>query len=293
MLEAALGGLITGSFYALVASGFALIYGVTRVFNLAHGELVIVGAYVGERLFHLTGWSPLLLMPLAALPAMLLAMGYRPFLARVGEPFALRALVMTFGVSLLIQSGLQSAFTADYRLIAVPGWDRGIRLLGTRVPVGRLVVAAAALFLLVVLHLLYTRTFFGKSLRAVSLDREAAALAGINPERVDRITLALGGGLAGAAGPLFAALQYVSPSAGIGPTLTAIILTIFAGVGSMGGLLLGGLLLGMVEAMTAWAGGGTWRDMASLAMLLLLLRWRGTGLAGTSYAGGVAGGRVC
>lgn len=275
MLEAALGGLITGAFYALVASGFALIFGVTRIFNLAHGDLVILGAYVGERLFQLTGWSPILIMPLAGLPAMLLAMGYRPLLARAGEPFALRAIVMTFGASLVIQSGLQSAFTADFRLIAVPGWDRGVRLLGALVPAGRLVVAAAALLLLVFLHLLYTRTFFGKSLRAVSLDREAAALAGINPARVDRITLALGGALAGAAGPLFVALQYASPSAGIGPTLTAIVLTIFAGEGSMGGLLLGGLLLGMVEAMTAWAGGAMWRDVTSLAMLLLLLRWRG------------------
>jgi branched-chain amino acid transport system permease protein len=275
VLEAALGGLITGTFYALVASGFALIFGVTRVFNLAHGDLVILGAYVGERLFRLMGWSPLLAMPLAALPAALLAMGSRPLLTRAGEPFALRAIVMTFGASLVIQSGLQSAFTADFRLIAVPGWDRGVRVLGAMVPAGRLVVAAAALLLVVGLHLLYTRTFFGKSLRAMSLDREAATLAGINPARVDRITLALGGALAGAAGPLFAALQYVAPSAGIGPTLTAIVLTIFAGAGSMGGLLLGGLLLGMVESMTAWAGGAMWRDMTGLAVLLLLLRWRG------------------
>jgi branched-chain amino acid transport system permease protein len=275
VLEAALGGLITGAFYALVASGFALIFNVTRVFNLAHGDLVILGAYAGERLFQLTGWSPILVMPLAALPAMLLAAGLRPLLTRAGEPFVLRAVVLTFGASLVIQSGLQSAFTADFRLIAVPEWDHGVRLLGARVPAGRLFVAAAALLLLVFLHLLYTRTFFGKSLQAVSLDREAAALAGIDPARVDRITLALGGALGGAAGPLYAALQYISPAAGIGPTLTAIVLTIFAGAGSMGGLLLGGVLLGMVEAMTAWAGGAMWRDMTSLAALLLLLRWRG------------------
>jgi len=290
VLEAAIGGLITGAFYALVASGFALIFGVTRVFNLAHGDLVILGAYTGEALFRVAGWSPILAMPLAALPAMLLAMGYRPLLARLGEPFALRAVVLTFGLSLVFQSGLQSLFTADFRLIAVPEWDRGIRLLGARVPAGRLFVAAAALLLLVLLHLLYTRTFFGKSLRAVSLDREAAALAGINPARVDRITLALGGALAGAAGPLFAAVQYVSPSAGMGPTLTAIVLTIFAGMGSMGGLLVGGLLLGVVEAMTAWAGGAMWRDLTSLAVLLLLLRWRGTPSAGADVGG--RGGRV-
>lgn len=279
MLEAAVGGLLTGAFYALLASGFALIFGVARVFNLAHGEFVVLGAYTGEWLFRRIGLSPILAMPVAALPAMALALGTRPLLRRVGEPFVLRALVLTFGVSLLLQSGLQAAFTADFRLIAVPEWDHGIAIAGLRMPTGRLLVAGAALVTLGLLHLLFTRTFFGKGLRAVCLDRQAAALAGINPEKVDRIALGLGGALAGAAGPLFAATQYVSPSAGIEPTLTAIVLTIFGGVGSMGGLLLGGLLLGLAEGMASWIGGAAWREMTSLTLLLLLLRWRETGLA--------------
>lgn len=284
MLEAILSGLITGALYALLASGFALVFAVTGVFNLAHGDLVILGAYVGERLWRLAGWSPLLAMPAAALPAMLLAAGARPLLARVGSPFVLRSVVLTFGASLLIQSGLQAAFTADFRLIAVPAWDRGIGIFGLRVAAGRLLIAAVALALLTLLHLTFTRTFLGKSLRAVSLDREGAALAGINPARVDRVALALGGALAGATGPLFAAIQYVTPSAGIGPTLTAIVLTIFGGVGSMGGLLLGGLLLGLAEAVAAWAGGAVWRDLMSLTFLLLLLRWRGSPHAGRGVA---------
>jgi branched-chain amino acid transport system permease protein len=288
VLEATLGGLITGTFYALVASGFALVFGVSHVFNLAHGDLIILGAYVGERLWRLAGWSPLLSMPLAALPAMLLAVASRWLLARVGTPFVLRSVVLTFGVSLVLQSAFQTAFTADFRLIAPPEWDRGVQLLGVRVASGRLLIAATALVILAFLHLLFTRTFFGKSLRAVSLDREGASLAGIDPVRVDRLALALGGALAGSTGPLFAAIQYVTPSAGMGPTLTAIILTIFGGVGSMGGLLIGGLVLGLAEALAAWVGGAPWRDVTSLALLLLLLRWRGTGRASASHAGGVA-----
>ena len=284
MLEAILGGLITGTLYALLASGFALVFAVTRVFNLAHGDLVILGAYAGERLWHLAGWSPILAMPLAALPAMLLAVAGGPLLARAGSPFVLRSVVLTFGASLLIQSALQAAFTADFRLIAVPAWDRGIRLLGLRVAAGRLLIAVTALIVLAALHLLFTRTFLGKSLRAVGQDRQGAALAGIDPMRVDRMALALGGALAGATGPLFAATQYVTPSAGMGPTLTAIVLTIFGGVGSMSGLLLGGLLLGLAEALASWAGCGMWRDLTSLGILLLLLRWRGTGLAGRRAA---------
>lgn len=284
MFEAILGGIFTGTLYALLASGFALVFGVTRVLNLAHGDLVVLGAYVGEQLWRRAGWSPILAMPLAALPAMLLAVASRPLLSRVGSPFILRSVVFTFGASLLIQSALQTVFTADFRLIAVPAWDRGIQILGLRVAAGRILIAATALVALTALHMLFTRTFFGKSLRAVSLDREGAALAGINPARVDRLALGLGGALAGAAGPLFAAVQYVTPSAGIGPTLTAIVLTIFAGASSMGALLLGGLLLGLAEALAAWTGGGMWRDLTSLALLLLLLRWRGTGLAGGRVA---------
>lgn len=278
MLEAAASGLITGALYALLASGFALVFGVTGVFNLAHGDLVILGAYLGESLWRAARLSPILAMPLAALPAMLLALAARPLLARVGEPYVLRALVLTFGASLLLQSGFQATFTADLRLVAVPAWEGGIQLLGVRVARGRLLVAGMAFGILTLLHLALTRTFFGKSLRAVSLDREAASLAGINPTRVDCMALALGGAVAGAAGPLYAALQYVSPSAGMGPTLTAIVLTIFGGVGSMSGLLAGGLLLGLAEAVAAWAGGGFWRDLLSLGMLLLLLRWRRGGL---------------
>jgi len=293
VVEAVVGGLITGTFYALLASGFAVILGVTRVFNLAHGDLVILGAYVGERLWHLAGWSPILVMPLAALPPLLLAVASRPLLARVGEPFVLRSVVLTFGASLLIQSTLQTTFTADFRLITPPAWDRGISLFGVRVAAGRLLIAATALIVLGLLHLLFTRTFFGKSLRAVSLDREGAALAGIDPVRVDRFVLGLGGALAGAVGPLFAAIQYVTPSAGIGPTLTAIVLTIFGGVGSIGGLLVGGLLLGLAESVAAWAGGALWRDLTGLGLLLLVLRWRGVGLAGASVSAiGPAGGRA-
>jgi branched-chain amino acid transport system permease protein len=274
VLEVILSGLITGTLYAMLASGFALVFGVTHVFNLAHGDLVILGAYVGEYLWRSAGWSPILAMPLAGLAALPLAVAARPLLSRVGSPFVLRSVVLTFGASLLIQSGLQSAFTADFRLIAVPAWDRGVQILGLRVAAGRVMIAVTGLAVLALLHLLFSRSFFGKSLRAVSLDREGALLAGIDPDRVDRVALALGGALAGAAGPLFAAVHYVTPSAGIGPTLTAIVLTIFCGMNSMGGLLLGGLLLGLFEALASWWGGGMWRDLTSLTLLLLVLRWR-------------------
>jgi branched-chain amino acid transport system permease protein len=269
---------MTGALYALLASGFALVLSVARTFNLAHGELIVLGAYIGEWLWRTAGLSPLAAMPLAALPCGALALASRPLLRRLGEPFVLRALVLTFGLSLILQGILQDAFSADLRVIALPAWEEGIRLLGVRLPAGRLIVAAVSVSLLLVLHLAWTRTFFGKSLRAVSQDREAACLAGISPRRVDGIALLLGGLLAGASGPLFAAVHTISPAAGQGPVTLAIVLTILAGVGRIGGLLVGGLLLGLAEALAGWFGGAMWRDLIPLGLLVGLLRWRGSGL---------------
>lgn len=274
MLEAAAGGLMTGALYALLASGFALVLSVARTFNLAHGELIVLGGYIGEYLWRTAGLSPLLAMPLAALPCGALALASRPVLRRVGEPFVLRALVLTFGLSLILQGALQDAFSADHRLIAVPAWEAGVRLLGVRLPAGRLIVAAVSIGLLLGLYLVWTRTFLGKSLRAVSQDREAACLAGISPARVDGIVLAIGGLLAGASGPLFTAVHTISPAAGMGPVTIAIVLTILAGIGHVGWLLTGGLMLGLAEAMAGWSGGAMWRDLLPLGLLIGLLRWR-------------------
>ena len=278
MLDAAASGLMTGALYALLASGFALVLSVARTFNLAHGELIVLGGYVGEYLWRTAGLSPIASMPLAALPCGALVLASRPLLRRVGEPFVLRALVLTFGLSLMLQGALQDAFSADLRMIAVPAWEEGIGLLRVRLPAGRLIVAAISVGLLLVLYLLWTRTYLGKSLRAVSQDREAACLAGISPRRVDGIVLLLGGLLAGAVGPLFAAVHTISPAAGLGPVTIAIVLTILAGIGRIGGLLVGGLLLGLAEAMAGWFGGAMWHDLIPLGLLVGLLRWRGGGL---------------
>jgi len=280
-LQAAASGLLAGAFYGLIASGFALIFGVARVFNLAHGELLVAGAYLAERAWAWGRIHPLLALPFAALLIGAVAASCQRVLRRVpaGPDLELRVLVLTFGGSLLIQSLLQAVFRSDYRLIVVPRWDTGIGPASLRLPAGRVVAGAVGLAVLIALHLLLTRTTFGKALRAVSADREAASMMGIDPAWADRWALALGGALAGSAGPLFAALHYVTPSAGVDATITALILTILGGVGQMLGLLWAGLAFGVAEGLAvAWLG-AQWREAFALAVLLGLLRWRGHGLA--------------
>lgn len=285
-LHAAASGLVTGALYGLIASGFALIFSVARVFNLAHGELLVAGAYLAERAWAWGRVHPLLILPFAALLVGAIAASGQPLLRRVppGPHLELRVLVLTFGGSLLIQSFFQAAFASDFRLIAVPGWDRGIGVGALRLPAGRLIAGAGGLAIVLAVHLLLTRTTFGKAVRAVSVDREAASMMGIDPAWADRWALALGGALAGSAGPLFAALHYITPTAGVEPTITALILTILGGVGRMLGLLWAGFGFGLAEGLAvAWLG-AEWREAFALAVLLALLRWRSSGLlAGRRY----------
>jgi len=201
-----------------------------------------------------------------------------------GPDLELRVLILTFGGSLLIQSLLQAAFASDYRLVSIPGWDQGIGPPLLRLPAGRVVAGLAGVALLLAVHLLLTRTTFGKALRAVSADREAASMMGIDPAWADRWALGLGGALAGAAGCLFVALQYVTPAKGIDVTLAALTVTILGGVGQMLGLLAAGLAYGLAESLAVLFLGAQWREAFGLAVLLGLLRWRGRGLvAGRRY----------
>ncbi len=280
-LQGVASGLVTGAFYGLIASGFALVFGVARAFNLAHGELLLAGAYLAERAWAWGRVHPLFVLPFAALLVGAVAASGQGLLRRVppGPDLELRVLVLTFGGSLLIQSLLQAAFSGDYRLIAVPSWDGAVGPPFFRLPAGRLAAGAAGAIILLALHAILTRTTFGKALRAVSADREAASMMGIDPAWADRWALALGGALAGAAGPLFAALHYIKPSAGADATVTALVLTILGGVGQMLGLLWAGLAFGAAEGLAvAWLG-AQWREAFALAVLLALLRWRGRGLA--------------
>ncbi len=272
-------GFSLGSFYALMALGFSLIFGVTRAFNLAHGELIVVAGYLSFALwkfyqvpFLLTFWPCLLAMALAALPLCLLLRGLK-------EPYALNTLVVTFGLALLLQNLMLVFFSADYRLIRpesvhfiVPGTDFAISLNQVSLVLLSLLATGAV-------HVLLRHTFLGKALRATIQDPEAAQFAGINVKRMTFVAFGLGGLLIGLAGPLYGQNMYLYPTAGTGATLIAIILTIFAGVGRIRSLLLGGWLLGLAESATILTLGSRWREMVAAAVLLALLAFRPEGIA--------------
>jgi branched-chain amino acid transport system permease protein len=278
-------GFSLGSFYALIALGFSLIFGVTHAFNLAHGELIILSGYLAYAFWKFSGLSPywsipvcLLIMPGAALLLNLLV-------RRLKAPFELNSLVVTFGLALFLQNSMLFLFSADYRLIQ-PETAHFFQMPGLPVSIteNQLMLLLLSLAATAVVHGVLHSTFLGKALRAAIQDRRAALLAGINVGRIGMIAFALGGMLIGLAGPLYGQTMYLHPAGGLEATLIAIVITIFAGVGSTRGILAGGWLLGVAESLAAFILGAGWRELVSAVLLISLLLIRSHGIVPKSGA---------
>ncbi len=279
LLQALASGVMLGCFYALMALGFAMILGITRSLNLAHGELVALGGYLGYGLWAGSGLHPLLLIPVAAGALVPLAFLWQRMLDRLPEPRALPSLGLTFGVALLLQTLMQALWPGPYRLISSPSLTASTRIASVTLNHGRVLVALVALAAIGALWLGLTRTRWGRAIRAVGLDREAAALVGIDADAATRMALVLAMALTGAAGVLFATTHYLHPTAGVELTLLAIVLAIWAGAGRLPALLAAGLALGLVETLTvAWTG-SAWREPVIALLLLASLVARPAGRA--------------
>ncbi|MFQ5857934.1 MAG: branched-chain amino acid ABC transporter permease [Anaerolineae bacterium] len=278
VVQSLVNGALIGCFYALIAVGFAMVLGVVRVFNIAHGEFMVIGAYVGYWLWSAHGVNPVLAIPAAMLLVAVVGWLTYRVIGRMGEPRGLNGLVVTFGLSILLQNAMIGAFAADYRLMASGRLGDSLVLGDIAIGYGRLIIALLSLAVIGALHWFLNGTYLGHVMRATTQDRDGAMLMGINVERVDIWAFTLGAALAGMAGPLFAAMNYVHPAAGRPATVIAIILTILGGVGQVRGLLIGGVLLGLLEAATLLAFGPQWREPVFFIVLLALMAARPRGL---------------
>ena len=274
-------GITLGSFYTLVALGFALIFGVTHVFNLAHGELLVFAGYVAYWLWKTCGVSLLFTFPAAILATLLLCLILQRLFSRLREPMEMNSIVLSFGLAILLQNTMLFFFSGDYRLIRVPFLNQGFRFPGLYLSYGQFTLLALSLLVIGLTYLLMHHTYVGKALRATIQDRESAALAGINVSGIGILAFALGAVLIGLAGPLFGSIHYLYPTAGLQATLIAVTITIFAGVGHIRSLILGGWILGFAESCTVVLLGASWRELVSAVMLLTLLALRPYGILGS------------
>lgn len=273
-------GISLGSFYVLVALGFALIFGVTRNFNLAHGDLLVLAGYSSYWLWKAWAFPFVFTFPFAILVILLVSLGLQRLFSRLRDPIELNSIVLSFGVAILIQNSMLFFFSGNYRLIRVPILSQGIRISGFYVSYSQLTLLLLSLVTIGTLYMLMYRTYLGKALRATIQDKDAAALAGINVAAMGTLSFCIGAVLIGLAGPLYGCIHYLYPSTGHEATLLAITITIFAGVGRLNGILLAGWILGLAESLTVVLCGASWREMVSAVLLLTLLAFRPHGLLG-------------
>jgi branched-chain amino acid transport system permease protein len=278
-------GIFVGSIYGVAAAGLALVFGVLKLLNVAHGELLIFGGYITFWLFSLWGFDPFLSL-LIAVPILFVVgialdrLVFRWLVRLGGEARIKNSLLVSFGMALILQNLALQLFTADERTVQLSYSGAGLNVFGVSLPYTRLISLLAAFLAVVALHLFLHRTYPGKAVRAVAEDGESAALAGIDVRRVYLYTMGIGAGLAGLAGSLVVVGYGIEPSIGLSWTLKALVVIILAGTGSVLGAFPAGLLLGLVEAISGVAFGAIYRETAGLVLFLLVLVLRPNGLFG-------------
>ncbi len=278
-------GLLIGGLYGLAAAGLSLVFGVMRVLDVAHGELIMLGGYAAFWLVALFGIDPfvslVLVIPLALLGGVVLYLGLFGFVVRADEETRVKnSLLIGFGLALALHALAVRMWTADERSIVTPYGGAVIMVGGLAIPLVRLLSLLLALLLIGGLHLLLARWRWGKAIRATAEDWQAALLTGIDVRRAYLLAFAIGTALAGAAGTLVTIGYSVSPSIGLEWTLKALIVVVLAGLGSMIGTFVGGLVLGVAEATSAAAFGGPYREVVGLVIFVVVLVVRPRGLFG-------------
>ncbi len=278
-------GVLIGGLYGLAAAGLSLVFGVMRVLDVAHGELIMLGGYASFWLFALAGVDPfaslVIVLPGAFLAGVVLYLVVFRLVVRADEETRIKnSLLIGFGLSLAAQAMAVKLWTADERGITTGYGGASIEVLGLTIPLMRLASLVVAFTLIGGLHVALRRWRWGRAIRAVGEDWRAALLSGIDVRRAYLLAFALGTALAGAAGTLVAFGYSVSPTIGLEWTLKALIVVVLAGLGSMLGTFVGGLFLGVAEALSAVAFGGAYREIVGLVVFFVVLVARPQGLFG-------------
>lgn len=282
-LQALINGVMLGGFYAVMALGFSMIWGVMGVINLAHGEFLLLGAYMTWLINQRLGWEPLLALPLVMAAMFLLGhLLQRVLINRIVDRPPLISLLVTYALSIIIANGLKLLFTGTPRTVETV--LRGFWRVGElTVPTLKSYDLALALLMMAGLHLFLHATRLGKAIRAAAQNREAARMVGIEIAAVNSLAFALSLALTGGAGTLFSTTQPVAPFVGLPYTLRAFAITTMAGLGNIGGTLLASLLLALVEVLVATyvpRVGTTLGVVASFLLLVIVLVARPSGLFG-------------
>lgn len=282
MLQQLVNGLILGSVYALLALGYTMVYGIIKLINFAHGDIYMMGAFIGYYLintFHMNFFIALILtMVLTAILGMVIEfLAYRP----LRNSTRIAALITAIGVSFFLEYGMVYLVGADIRAFPQALQTVKYNLGPISVTNVQLTILGVSIFLMLALQFIVQKTKMGKAMRAVSVDSDAAQLMGINVNSTISFTFALGSALAGAAGVLIG-LYYnsIDPLMGMTPGIKAFVAAVLGGIGIIPGAALGGFIIGLLETFSVSIGLSSYKDAVVYAILIVILLVRPAGILG-------------
>lgn len=281
-LQQLINGLSLGSIYALIALGYTMVYGIIKLINFAHGDIYMVGAFVG--------YTAINSFNLSFLPALIVSMIFCAILGVLIERIAYKplrnatrvaALITAIGMSYLLQNGMIYLVGSETRAFPQVIKNKVYEFAGLQVSQTQIMIFATTIILMLALQLIVQKTKMGKAMRAVSTDADAARLMGINVDNVISFTFALGSSLAGAAGVLVG-LYYnsIEPMMGYAPGLKAFIAAVLGGIGIIPGAMFGGFTIGIIETLVSGYGGSMIKDAVVYLILIIILIFKPSGLLG-------------
>lgn len=282
ILQALYSGLLQGGSYALIALGLALVFGTMKVINLAHGELVLLAAYVAYAVESGLGLGPVFAIPIALVVVCIAAVSVYFVVSRIKKDREINSLILTYGIGVILTNVILLVWHADVRSTSST-WLQEAFVLGPLYSMrSELIFFGVSIVLMGALWWWLSRSWYGRAVRAVSSNRDAAKLMGIDPGRTELVSFIVAGVLAAFAGVALFSYGVIQPAYGGALTVKAFIITVLAGVGSIPGVLLGAVLLGVAEALTVTLASSALQELAGMTLFLLVLFVMPNGLFGAA-----------
>jgi branched-chain amino acid transport system permease protein len=282
-LQSLMSGVLVGGVYALIGIGLTIIFGVMRVINFAHGDILMIGMYLTYFLFTLLGIDPFLSVVIC-IPVMFVfgAMTQKLFINRMLGALPQNQILLTIGLGLIMSNTIMLLFTSDYKILTTSYSSGSVDLAGISVSQPLAISFVITATITAVLYWFLRKTDTGQAIRATAQDREAAQLMGINVRWMSILAFGIGSALAGTAGALISPTYYIFPQVGSAFTLKAFVITVLGGMGSIVGATLGGIIIGVTESMSAVYISSGWKEVVVYVLFLLVLLFKPSGLMGTS-----------
>jgi branched-chain amino acid transport system permease protein len=282
-LQTVSNGLMIGGLYALVGIGLAIIFGTMRIVNFAHGQFMMVGMYATYSLFQVFHMDPYLSIPITFLITFVL--GYIVFktsILKVIHASDMNQILLTAGIGMMLTNLAQMKYSSDQLQLNLSYAYKSIKIGGIQLNIPYLISFVIALVITLILFWFIMKTETGRALRAISQNQASSHLMGINVNKVSTLVFSLGIALAGVAGTLLLPVYHVNPNVGDAFTLLAFVVVVLGGMGSIIGSAVGGLVIGVAQSTSAFYLGGSYGDVITYVLFLLILLLKPSGLLGRS-----------